>query len=282
MGRQSRKKAKAKQARRQNSPTEMCVQEAIAGPPRIVVIPGGIQFMLAAQIYLERLVEHYLAQGIILDRSIFEYELDCTDLDSSIDAKVKQLSEQPDFSGVEIHAQGGLGALVAYRLLQAAPTKIRHVFFIGSAPADALTNRAKKFYYQWSKLACYLEQKGYARTAVSFPNYDDTTAAQDINEYAERMARERPELYRQEKQLICQWNPDALWRLPDGKAFYVPNNFTPAKWYQTEMYDYASAVSLWYKHGVDTMRLTDSYFCSRLLMPTSELFAEMDQYRNLR
>lgn len=119
--------------------------------PKIIVIPAEGDSAETERWYINALMEHYRQQGTEVDVTVFEYDDDICDADM-LNYRVKVFASKHEFNQVEIHAQAGLGASIAYRMLALHPERIARVFFIGGAPSDAMTGIAKIFHRYISRL----------------------------------------------------------------------------------------------------------------------------------
>lgn len=287
MGKKSHKKGRENQpnnpARIETSTTnEPKTHPQEAEVLEVVVIPAGIQLVEVARVYADTILQHYHTLGVKVQVSVFEYyELENPDIEATIERKVNALAGQLGSKQAELHALGGLGAFVAYRILQIAPQTVKRTFFIGGAPADTLTKQARLFCERDINVLCWLHRKKFLRLSANYPNPSKSLLVQEINQSATMIIREHPELYRNQMKLVGAWNIDPLWHAGENRAFYIPSTINQIGMKHAEMYDYVDAVSRWYKHGVTILERPSQDFSSDTLLPMNELLAQINKGRNL-
>lgn len=119
----------------------------------IIVIVAEGDSAETARSYVNWLKRHlkYAWKRYELRVLVYEHELGVTcdhyDVMVSTIAQIRKFVSMHDFHEAEIHAQGGLGAYVAYEMLCYCPERIATIFMIGGAPCDAMTGLAKYFHH---------------------------------------------------------------------------------------------------------------------------------------
>ena len=191
---------------------------------------------------------------------------------------VRNFVQENNFQKAEIHAQGGLGAHVAYEFLRYCPEKISTVFMIGGAPCEAMTGAAK-FFHRWFARAWY-----HAQWLVPFfaddPNPNDDEIIVKIKVSSTATMQENPIAYRNQLLYIGYWSPEKTWKVPTGcRVFYIPNGETVRSKLRDNTYDDQKAKDVWSQHGVLITRQPRNYFSFYSLMPAQELFTVMGEVR---
>jgi len=208
----------------------------------------------------------------------------------STQLRVREFIEKNDFEEAEIHAQGGLGAYVAYEFLryleiQDAPDhygrriNLTGVFLIGGAPCDSMTTVAKIFHRTFVRLWYHV------RWLVPFfaddpPNPTCQNEVAKIRASSTRVMQDNPELYRDQLAFIGSWQIPSGWQLLDGcRVWYVPNGETLRSKLWDNTYDDAKACAFWLKCGASVTRQPGGNFSFYSMMPARELFTVMDEVR---
>lgn len=247
----------------------------------IVIIPAEGDSVETEQLYITKLREHYRKQGIELRILVFEYGRDrCEPEDvarSAYDFFHKHSFELGGYA--EIHAQGGFGASVAYRMLALCSHLIHCVFFIGGAPGDAMPGIAKLFHLYFSRL-------WYASRVPFFADDPNPTRDPEIEQV--RMSstlamRANPLCYRNQLVHLATWRLQEDWRAPRScRAFFVPNGETVRQRWRDNSFNNELAAKIWAEHGVVSTRQPGDNFSFYNMMPTEALFSVMDEVRELQ
>lgn len=180
--------------------------------------------------------------------------------------------------GLEVHAQGGYGAIVLYIMAIDYPDRINYGFFIGGAPGNTMTPIAKVFHtviarlWYWSHIPFFADD----------PNPHRATVVESIRASSTRTMN-------QDRRKYCrQLNLLAKWRIQDSvhfgwkpQLFFVPNGLTVRPTWWDNTYDDEKARAEWVKHGVTVTNRPKSYFSFYSLYPWDELFKVMDEARAL-
>jgi len=177
-----------------------------------------------------------------------------------------------DLRQAEIHAQGGMGAALAVMSLSWVTPQ--RVFFIGGAPAEAMTGIAKFFHRYFVRLWYYLPIPFFADDP---PNDADSA---EIRAWSTQCMKSNPLLYRNQLLMIGHFGlrPGCQLGCP---AFFVPNGDTArGKKYWDNTYDNDLAKAVWQQHGVSATEKPEGGFSFYNLMPAEELFSVMDKVRD--
>lgn len=250
--------------------------------PTIIVIPAEGDDPNTEVWYVQRLKRYYRkAHHQQVEVLVFEHDYtskDHLDIFLSTIMQVRRFVEEHDFTGAEIHAQGGLGAFVAYEFLRYCPERIATVFMVGGAPSAAMTWVAKLFHRGLIHLWYYF------RWLIPFfaddPNPENDEAITQIRASSTEVMRRNPCLYRNQLVLIGNWDLPKDWQVPMGcRVYFVPNGETvrPVWWDNT--YNNIKAEELWREHGVLTTTRPGENFSFYSMMPARELFKVMDSVR---
>ena len=173
----------------------------------------------------------------------------------------------------EVHAQGGLGAACAYFMARRYPENIERIFFIGGAPANAMTTPAKLF-HRYVSLAWYYSKIPYF---ADDPNPENDKTIAKIKASSTKTMRRDPKLYCNQLRFIGEWNPMSRWRVPKNiEAFFVPNGDTVRPKWWDNTYDNKKAKSIWSKYGVKSTQKPAYNFSFYSMMPAEALFEVMD------
>lgn len=243
----------------------------------IVVIAAEGDSAKTEQWYLKALKEHYQKSGKEV-RALVLTHSSTTCTPSSLARCVKAFFVQHNVFNIEIHAQAGLGASLAYQMLELRPDRIRRVFFVGGAPSNAMTGIAKIFHR-------YLSRLWYLSHIPFFA--DDPNPARDpiidkIRASSTAAMRENPLRYRNQLVHIGTWQLPPHWRVPNTcDAYFVPNGETVRPHWWDNSFNNVRASQIWAEHGVKTTRRPGGYFSLYSMMPASELFKVMDEVRVL-
>lgn len=250
---------------------QVSVEEALLPQPEeptvpvIIVIPGEGTSPGMTQAYVDKLQQYCNEHGADMKFLVFSHDATSLDIVTGTERAIWRMVDEYDFTEAEVHAHGGLGAYVAYRMLCIAPKRIKRVFFIGGASSEALTNKAKSFYQKAIKIWYWSYQHGLAKFYASIKKSHDTSGI--MNSDSEFMQK-YPELYLNQVLFVGSWVLDPLWRAEDGKAYFIPNG---------NAYDYGGAVSTWYQHNVSIAQVSGSRPSPDTKMTVEELFATMEQ-----
>ncbi len=256
-------------------------------PKTIIVIPAEGDSVETEAVYVRRLKnyynkEHHEQPNIL----VFEHDYtseNAQDVVLSTIFRVREFTEEylatkKRRGEVEIHAQGGLGALVACEFLYYCPGRIDTVFMVGGAPCDAMTWVAKVFH---QKLIYFW----YAfRWLIPFfaddPNPTNDAAIEEIKVSSTTVMRTFPKVYRNQLAAIGEWHLPSDWQVPRGcKVYYVPNGETVRPKWWDNTYDDAKAKAFWVQRGVLLTERPGNNFSFYSLMPARELFKVMDKVR---
>lgn len=242
---------------------------------KFLVIPAEGDSVSTERWYVEALCRHYRAQR--KDVAIFNYTGNLNiGLGVAFDVEHFFNDLHPRDSGWEIHAQGGFGAYVAYIMICRYGARIRRVFFVGGAPAKAMSGIAKFFhriFIRWwynSRFEFFADDPN--------PNKDKTI--QMIKDSSTATMRANPELYRNQILAIGHWKVPHGW-LPKHsiRAYFVPNGKAPFPEWWNNTYRYGAAIDTWLEHGVTPTPRPGGGFSFYSLMPAGELFKVMDHVR---
>lgn len=280
MGKQNRGGASASSKKRRTAAAERDIRLGLANNPTILVIPAEGDSPDTERVYVNKLAKYYRSRDCEARIIVFNHNVEELDIATSTDATIKAMMNQRGFCKLEIHAQGGLGAFVAYRILRLAPERVKRVFFIGGAPSAAMTEAAKFFHQRFIKFWYWLHKHRIVRFFADDPNPHNDPDVAEIKQSSTEFMRAYPELFRNQILLIGEWMPDTFWKAP-CEAYFVPNGQTKRNPTRDNTYDYASAASIWYKFGVIATRAPGGFFSFYTMMPAEELFTVMDEYRTL-
>lgn len=252
----------------------------------IIVIPAEGDSAETESWYVNWLKAHlqYIWKQYATRVLIYEHEMDEPlkhyDVMVSTLAQVRKFVNENEFRQAEIHAQGGLGAYVAYEFLQYCPEKIARVFMIGGAPCDAMTGLAK-FFHRYFIRAWY-HMRGIIPFYADDPNPMKDETIVKIKASSTSVMRKHPEIYREQLQFIGQWRIPRSWKVPDDcLVLFVPNGKTTSWWrkWWDNTYDDQKAKAIWLRHGALITRQPGENFSFYSLMPARALFAVMDEVR---
>ena len=254
----------------------------------VLVIPAEGDSAETEQWYVTKLKEYYLQQECQIDVKIFEYTADL-DIGRGITEQVKYYSQMLELSDFEIHAQGGLGAYVACRMMQTfRPGCIRRIFFVGGGPSPAMTWIAK-FFHRYFVYLWYLLPIPFFADDPN-PHHDPIIA--QIRQSSTSTMRANPKLYRNQLAFIGNWAKGASvsefrqslggsYVLSNCPCYIVPNGKTKyLKWWNNT-YSEKKLKQYWKKCGVIQTKQPQNYFSFYSMMPAEELFQVMDQTRRL-
>lgn len=230
-------------------------------------------------------------------------------------AQVLKFIEENEFETAEIHAQGGLGAYVAYEFLrhyeiQGRPEHrgrkitLTDVFIVGGAPSDAMTGVARWFHQDFSRFWYRI------RWIVPFfaddpPNSECNDEINRIRKASKQVMRSNSKLYRDQLVFIGNWRIPSDWRVPENcRVWYVPNGESArfqsrsgrdardgkiARWMKRmgarltrtwdNTYDDAKARACWEAHGARVTERPGRNFSFYSMMPATALFERMDEVR---
>lgn len=248
----------------------------------IIVIPAEGDSPETEIWYVKRLKRYY--QKVHRKHlKVLVFEHDCKsrgrrEIFTSTVLQVRRFVQEHQFENAEIHAQGGLGAFVAYEFLRYCPERIATVFMIGGAPSDAMTAVAKVFH-------CGLVHLWYHfRWLVPFfaddpnPKNDETIAK--IKASSTEFMRTYPELYRNQLAHIGSWCILDEWQvLSTYKVYFIPNGKTVRPKWWDNTYNNEKAKEIWAEHGVLCTDEPGDNFSFYSLMPAQALFKVMDAVR---
>lgn len=208
----------------------------------------------------------------------------------STQLQVRKFIQEHEMGTVEIHAQGGLGAYVAYEFLRYVEKQedvgfygkkinLVNVFLIGGAPSNAMTWAAKIFHRYFAPLWYHI------RWLVPFfaddpPNPRYNQEIDKIRESSTQTMRNNPRLYRDQLQFIGWWQAPDDWRVASRcNVWYVPNGETLRSKLRDNTYDDVKARACWRNHGVVATHRPEENFSFYSMMPAIALFAVMDEVR---
>lgn len=191
---------------------------------------------------------------------------------------VREFVQKNEFRDAEIHAQGGLGARVAYEFLRCCPERIARVFMVGGAPCVAMTGLAKFFHRGFVRL--WYRIRWIVPFFADDPNPENDETIAKIKASSTAVMRARPRMYRNQLLYIGYWNLPTDWRVPAGcKVFFVPNGETVRSKMRDNTYNDEKAKEIWLQHGALITRRPGGNFSFYSMMPARELFAVMDEVR---
>lgn len=243
----------------------------------IIVIPAEGDSADTEQWYIKALVEHYRSRSKDAEVLVFE-PCDFYRDPSLITQQIRAFFREHNIYHAEIHAQGGLGASVACRMinLYSRATIIDQVFFIGGAPSEAMTFIAKFFHRYISRL-WYLSRIPFF---ADDPNPYDNPIIQRIRASSTATMRRNPRLYRDQLVHIGTWKLPKDWRPPKHcKAYFVPNGKTVRPEWWDNTYNNSRAQKIWAEHGVKSTPTPSGNFSFYSLMPFAELLKVLDAVR---
>ena len=244
----------------------------------IIIIPAEGDSVETEQWYINALVDHYRQQGKILNILVFKHA--GTNCDhKALTRRIKDFFAVHNIVGrAEVHAQGGLGASVAYRMLILHPKTISRVFFIGGAPSNAMTGLAKLFHRHLSRLWYFSRIPFFADDPN--PHHDPVIA--QIRASSTATMRANPLRYRNQLIHIGTWRLSPNWQLPAFcEAYFVPNGETVRPSWWDNSFNNDLAAKIWSQHGVGSTRRPGGNFSFYSMMPATELFRVMDEVRTL-
>lgn len=246
--------------------------------PCIIIIPAEGDSVETEQWYAEAVRKHYAAQHprvLVLDCS----EVNIWKLPTQLRWRLRQWVTEKNlqYCPIEVHAQGGLGAMIACELfsLRLVEVERSRCFFIGGAPCTAMTGIAKLFHcllarlWLWSPFAYFADDPN--------PNHDPVIAK--IKESSTREMRRNPRRYCDQLECIGHWKPSAL-RLP-AATWFVPNGEAPWPKWRNNTYNDRRARRVWLRHGVPATMQPTRGFSFYSMMPADALFEVMDAVRTL-
>lgn len=173
---------------------------------------------------------------------------------------------------VEIHAQGGFGAYVAYLFMSSYSSLISSVFFVGGAPSPAMTPIAKFFHKFFVKIWYYAPIPFFADD----PNPMNDPDIRRIKQSSTKFMRENALLYRNQLLWIGHWTLPEKWRAL-CPAYFVPNGDTVRPKWWDNTYSEEKAMLIWKNHWVGATEKPGNYFSFYSMMPAEELFAVMQK-----
>lgn len=243
----------------------------------IIVIPAEGDAPETEIWYIQKLKAHYQKAEVL----VFEHDYkgkEHLNVFLSTVLQVRRFVAEHYFTEAEIHAQGGLGALVAYEFLRYCPERIATVFMVGGAPSGAMTGIAKLFHR--------VIVRGWYHLQWFFPFFADDPNPENDEDIAQIKAsstevmRRDPLLYRNQLILIGGWGLSEDWQVPAGcQVYFVPNGKTVRPIWWDNTYDSVRARELWREHGVLTTPQPGKNFSFYSMMPACELFEVMDNVR---
>ena len=175
---------------------------------------------------------------------------------------------------IEIHAQGGFGAAVAYEMAMYRPSQIARIFFIGGAPCTAMRLIQRIFHKYLSRLWYFSKIPFFADDPN--PNNDEVIAA--IKQSSTDCMRADPLLYCNQLRLIGEWKPKKC--LEDIEAYFIPNGNSPRPDWWDNSYDNKKSAQIWGSYGVKPLPKPGGGFSFYSLMPSEELFKVLDSVRD--
>ncbi len=245
----------------------------------IIIIPAEGDSADTEQWYIKALTEHYKSQDKDVEILVFE-PCDFYHEPRLITQQIRTFFREHNIHYAEIHAQGGLGASVACRMINlfSQATIIDRVFFIGGAPSDAMTYIAKLFHRYFSRL-WYLSRIPFF---ADDPNPHRDPIIQQIRASSTATMRRNPRLYCDQLVHIGTWELPKDWRPPKScKVYFVPNGETVRPEWWDNSYNNSHARKIWATHGVKSTLPPGGNFSFYSLMPATELFKVLDKVRKL-
>ena len=248
----------------------------------IIVIPAEGDSPDTETAYVKRLKRYYTkVHHRQLNVLVFEHDCvskDRMDIFISTILRVRWFVQEHDLENAEIHAQGGLGAFVAYEFLRYCPEKIATVFMVGGAPSDAMTWVAKLFHRGLIRLWYHF------RWLIPFfaddPNPKNDETIERIKASSTEFMRAYPEVYRNQLLYIGEWCISDDWQaLSTYKVYFVPNGKTVRPTWWDNTYNNERAKEVWARHGVQCTEAPGDNFSFYSLMPAQALFKIMDSVR---
>lgn len=259
--------------------------------PTIIVIPAEGDSPETTIWYIKALKLHCKAKHKKVPQ-ILVFEHDCSaaavkmGVALSTQLQVRKFIAKNDFTTAEIHAQGGLGAYVAYEFLRYCDIQdaidhygrkitLSRVFMIGGAPSSAMTWMAKWFH------CCFVHLWYHMQWLVPFfaddpPNSQCAEEIEKIRNLSTQFMRANPELYRDQLLFIGDWRIPDDWRVAhDQKVWYVPNGETLRSKWRDNTYNDTKAKAEWAKHGVNSTARPEDNFSFYSMMPAEALFYVM-------
>ena len=237
---------------------------------RIMIVPAEGDSVETEKWYAEDVYEHYRQKPLI-----FRYNGD-KNIDAGVRCSVSWFFGKCKSEKIEIHAQGGFGAMVAYDMMMYAPGKIEKVFFIGGASSEAMNLIQRLFHRYLSVLWYYSRIPFFADDPNPFK--DAKIAA--IRQSSTECMRANPLLYRNQLMAIGRWMPDDNWQVPENiEAYFVPNGDSVRPGWWDNSYNNEKAAKMWERYGVKTLPKPKGGFSFYSLMPSEELFKVMDTVR---
>ncbi len=257
--------------------------------PTIIVIPAEGDSPETTIWYIKALKLCYKAERKKISQ-VLVFEHDCSKeavrlgVALSTQLRVRKFIAEHDFTTVEIHAQGGLGAYVAYEFLryceiQNAPDhygrriELSRVFMVGGAPSTAMTGVAKWFHRYFVHL-WYRVQWLVPFFADDPPNVKCEEEVEKIRNLSTQFMRANPQLYRDQLLFIGDWRIPDDWQVPDGcQVWYVPNGETLRSKWRDNTYNDVKAKAEWARCGVKSTAQPEDNFSFYSMMPAQALFA---------
>lgn len=247
----------------------------------VVVIPAEGDSSETASWYAEAVVEHYGRQP---KRNLTVYTYNPAEVlnwrsDDELDRSLERFCRPFWHQAVEIHAQAGLGALIACRIfeLELVEQNASRCFFVGGASCEAMTGIAKFFHryfahwWYWSHIPFFADDPN--------PQRDPTIAA--IKRSSTRTMRANPRRYRDQLVRIGHWFPNDfhLWRILPYRTWFVPNGKAPWPQWWNNTYNNARAIAFWARCTVRSTDQPGNGFSLYSMMPADALFQAMDSVR---
>ncbi len=169
------------------------------------------------------------------------------------------ISDRPAGDIYEVHAQGTLGAMLAYEMLFCIPDRIRSIFFIGGASStDMLPKAKRKLWFDKTMTRLGLNHTTFMRGLAS-----ELLQWQPYVDYLGDISHET--------------NYVRHWLSATGvNLYYIPNGEESLQTYAPHR-----AYKHWRHIGVRCLAQPDARFYFRMLTPARQLFDTMDSVRIL-
>lgn len=248
----------------------------------VIVIPAEGDSAETELWYIRGLKEHYSKNGEPPIVRVYQDTNNAENL-GLIHRDVKRFFEHLDdefghkVTGLEIHAQGGYGAIILYDMALYHWDRISCGFFIGGAPGNAMTGIAKFFHRFFAQL-WYLSGVPFFADG---PNPHHIAVVDSIRASSTETMSQNRRKYRNQLRLMAKWiiHEEIEFFTTPTQLFFVPNGATvrPSWWDNT--YNDKKARTIWSKHGVHVTSPPGGNFSFYSLYPWDELFKVMDQVR---
>lgn len=240
-----------------------------------MIIPAEGDSVETERWYASDVLRHYNSKPLFFSfgGAKWGYDLMYWRIAVSIKAFMNEFENvEPIDTKLELHAQGGFGAIVACMMTELYPKRVARIFFIGGAPCEAM-NFIEKFFHRHISWMWYYSRIPYFADDPN-PKKDSTVAA--IKKSSSQCMQADRKLYCKQLQMIGRWMPKKPLNV---EAYFVPNGDAPRPSWRYESYNNKKAAELWQKYGVKPLPKPGGGFSFYSLMPSEELFKVMDQAR---